>query len=88
MLAVYNILKGYVYEFEMLEISGKTVSGASFFQAFAMSPLFHPCIRDVVIGCIHPVPFLNFTISTYGEGSAGGAPDVTRRHGQVLPVRV
>lgn len=65
---VFLLLKAYMVEFEMLEISGKTVAGTTFFKAFSLSKLYKPCIRDVLVCAIHPAPFINGTVSIWGMG--------------------
>jgi len=67
---LYIIYTAYTVEFEMLEISGKTVTGATFFQAFSMSSLMFPFVRDIFLCAFTPVPFFDGNISVWGMGQS------------------
>jgi len=62
----YMILQYYAVEFELLEVSGKTVMGTSYLQAFILSGLFKPFCIEVLVVMIHPLPFVNYMVHVWG----------------------
>mmetsp|Transcript_48189 Transcript_48189/g.73365 ORF Transcript_48189/g.73365 Transcript_48189/m.73365 type:complete len:441 (-) Transcript_48189:40-1362(-) len=68
LILFYLNLRAYSLRFEMLEVSGMTVSGASYVQAFVLSGLLTPFLIDAGICLIHPLPFVNYTITMWARG--------------------
>jgi|EP00802_Teleaulax_amphioxeia_P011823 hypothetical protein len=62
----YMILQYYSVEFELLEVSGKTVMGATYIQAFLLSGLLRPFFMEVLVIMIHPLPFVNYIVHVWG----------------------
>jgi hypothetical protein len=62
----YMILQYYSIEFELLEVSGKTVMGATYIQAFLLSGLLRPFFLEVLVIMIHPLPFVNYIVHVWG----------------------
>jgi len=65
-LLFYNVLKYYSVEFELLEVSGKTVLGVSYWEAFKSSGLLVPLIIETAIIAIQPLPFVNYHVHVWG----------------------
>merc|ERR1712216_511474 len=66
LLLFYNILQYYAVEFELLEVSGKTVMGTTYLQAFILSGLLRPFFLEVLVVMIHPLPFVNYIVHVWG----------------------
>ena len=62
----YMILQYYSVEFELLEVSGKTVMGTTYLQAFILSGLLRPFFLEVLVVMIHPLPFVNYIVHVWG----------------------
>jgi len=62
----YLILQYYAVEFELLEVSGKTVSGTTYLQSFILSGLLRPFIVEVLVVMVHPLPFVNYIVHVWG----------------------
>jgi len=62
----YYVLRYYSIEFELLEVSGKTVMGAPYLQAFVLSGLLWPFITEACIILVHPLPFVNYIVHIWG----------------------
>lgn len=60
------ILQYYAVEFELLEVSGKTLIGADYYDAFMLSGLSYPMAVETVIVLIHPLPFVNYIVHVWG----------------------
>ncbi|EKX43121.1 hypothetical protein GUITHDRAFT_110850 [Guillardia theta CCMP2712] len=66
LILFYSILQYYAVEFELLEVSGKTVMGTSYLQAFILSGLLRPFLIETAIILIHPLPFVNYIVHIWG----------------------
>jgi hypothetical protein len=62
----YHVLRYYSIEFELMEVSGKTVMGAPYLQAFVLSGLLWPFVTESVIILVHPLPFVNYIVHIWG----------------------
>lgn len=64
----YFLLRYYSLLFEIVEVQGKSISGATFIQAFVLSGLLKPFLIDAVVCLIHPLPFVNYVITFESRG--------------------
>lgn len=62
----YFVLRYYSIEFELLEVSGKTVLGVTYWQAFSSSGLLSSLILETAVIAIQPLPFVNYHVHVWG----------------------
>jgi len=65
-LLFYFVLRYYSIEFELLEVSGKTVLGVSYWEAFRASGLLSTLIVETIVIAIQPLPFVNYHVHVWG----------------------
>jgi hypothetical protein len=56
----------YSIEFELMEVSGKTVLGVTYWQAFSSSGLMSALLFETAIIAIQPLPFVNYHVHVWG----------------------